>query len=414
MAAILETVLTPSFAIYTALALFLFNATSFILSTLRPKAFPPGPRGIPGLGNLLQIDARLPFQTFSAWSKTYGADTPIGVKSAANNLVVLNSAHLVHELFDKRGAVYSDRPYMYINNEWITSTDLKFVLAVNASPWVTRWRKGLSHMLSGAAIKKLTPVYEAEAARFLVKVLEAGPDARGESLANLLLSWILSVQCLGLCGKRPDDLGGDLANIEVLRHAQQDWISLVTPGAGDVFPPLRYLPRVLAPWKDKAQHVRRGIIARIDNLLEAAHEQRAALDAGSTAYESLLAKMVRENSDEKDPFFTPSDIGMTAVTILSAATDTSLAVTSGILMVFARYPEIQQRVRDEVLQLSGGKPPTSAIIGNLKYLEACFYEVRPLPPPPSLLTHPSFSAGAPPRPKPRPTPRPNPTPSWAT
>ncbi len=159
-------------------------------------------------------------------------------------------------------------------------------------------------MLNQSALKELTPVYEAEAARFLVKLLEAGPKARGEPLANLLLSWILSVQCLGLCGKRPDNLGGDLEDIQQLRYAQQDWISLITPGQGDVYPPLRILPKFLAPWKAKALRVREGIIARVDNMVGAAKEQRAALDAGSNAWESLMAKMLREASNEKDPFFT--------------------------------------------------------------------------------------------------------------
>ncbi|KAG9203636.1 hypothetical protein G6514_002654 [Epicoccum nigrum] len=98
--------------------------------------------------------------------------------------------------------------------------------------------------------------------------------------------------------------------------------------------------------------------------------------------------MMRENDQEKDAFFTFSDIEMTAVTILSTATDTSLAVISGIMMVFAKYPNIQQRVRAEVLQLSGGEAPNEEIVGSLKYLEACFYEfLRWRPPAPQAAAH---------------------------
>ncbi|KAF2794876.1 cytochrome P450 [Melanomma pulvis-pyrius CBS 109.77] len=288
--------------LFYAPLLFIFtNVAVFVISTLRPRNFPPGPRGIPGLGNLLQIDKKFPFQTYGAWFNARGQDSPVGFKAANNNLVVLNSARLVHETFDKRGAVYSDRPYLYINNEWITGNDLKFVLVENAGPWVTRWRKNLTYMLNPAALKRLTPAYEAEAARFVVKVLEAGPNAKGEGMANLLLSYILSIQCLGLCAKRPEDLGGDLANIQELRYAQQDWISMVTPGAGDVFPPLRYLPSALAPWKDKA---------------------------------------------------------------------------------------LRQRVRSEILEVTGGVPPRADHIPSLKYLEACFYEfLRWRPPAPQAAAH---------------------------
>ncbi len=136
MATLAETFLSPYLFICIPLLLLFGNAVTFVLSTLRPKGFPPGPSVLPGFGNLLQLDKKFPFWTYGVWAKIYGSDTPLGLKAANNNLVVLNSARLVHELFDKRGAIYSDRPHMYINDVWITRDDLKFVLAENASPWV--------------------------------------------------------------------------------------------------------------------------------------------------------------------------------------------------------------------------------------------------------------------------------------
>ncbi|KAI5462036.1 cytochrome P450 [Mariannaea sp. PMI_226] len=255
MAGITEIMLSSNALIYTPLVIIFGKIILFILGTLRPKAFPPGPHGVPGLGNLLQIDKSFPFRTYGAWAKDYGNNTPIGVKKAANNVVVLNSGRLIRELFEKRGAVYSDRPWQYINNDWILGDDLRIALFENNSAWLTRWRKGFSHIFNVAAITRFRPVYEAETARLLVKLLES-PTARRRDLEDILVCWIVSVPCLGLCGRRPDDLGDLDFNVKQFRYDQEQYLALLTPGAGDIFPLLRYLPEAfgMAKWKSKARY----------------------------------------------------------------------------------------------------------------------------------------------------------------
>ncbi|KAK3361571.1 cytochrome P450 [Lasiosphaeria ovina] len=255
MAGIAEFVLSPTFLILAPLLLVIGNVASFVLRTLRPKGFPPGPAVVPGLGNLSQIDKRFPFRSYGTWAGEFGRHTPLGIKKAANNVVVLNSGRLVRELFEKRGAVYSDRPWQYINNEWILGKDLRLALFTNNTAWLTRWRREFSHIFDMAAITRFRPVYEAETARLLVKLVEA-PQARRRDLEDILVCWIVSVPCLGLCGRRPDDLGDLDFNVKQFRFDQEQYLSLLTPGAGDVFPLLRYLPEAfgLAPWKEKARY----------------------------------------------------------------------------------------------------------------------------------------------------------------
>ena len=378
MAGIAEVVLSPAFLIYTTLLFLACNAVIFILNTLRPKAFPPGPRGLPGFGNLFQLNRAFPFLTYGTWAKLYGNDTPLGVKQGAKNVVVLNSDRIVRELFEKRGAVYSNRPWQYMNSTWIFKDDLKTALFQNSSAWLTRWRKEFNNNYGPVADTKLRPVYEAETARLLVKVLES-PTARGEHLETILVCWLISVPTLGVCGRRPDAMSDHGFTVEAFRKLTDEYAALIAPTSRDLFPVLRYLPESfgMAAWKERARICREDNFKMGDQFVSAAKEQRAALDAGkSIAWESVGSKMLKEQREKKDPMFTTTDIGHTALHVLATSRATSLGVFSIMLMALAKYPEHQQRIRNEVLEVSGGATPKATDIPSLKYSEAFWNEVR--------------------------------------
>lgn len=87
---------------------------------------PPGPKGFPILGNALDIPSKNPWLTYWQWGKEYGKYFPYSVEgvryilgtidsdivhanSFGTHVIVLNSAKAVHELFEKRSSIYSDR-----------------------------------------------------------------------------------------------------------------------------------------------------------------------------------------------------------------------------------------------------------------------------------------------------------------
>ncbi|KAK0223484.1 cytochrome P450 [Armillaria fumosa] len=73
---------------------------------------PPGPKGLPLIGNLWDIPSEYPWLTYAKWSATYGdvlyLDTP------GNPTIILNSAQATTELLEKRSGNYSDRPEMHM------------------------------------------------------------------------------------------------------------------------------------------------------------------------------------------------------------------------------------------------------------------------------------------------------------
>lgn len=373
-----EALLSPAFLVYPPLLFLIGNTIVFILNTLRPKAYPPGPKVCPGVGNILQLDRTFPFLTFSVWAKKYGNDTPLGIKKGTTNIVVLNSGHVVRELVERRGAVYADRPWNFINEHWILKQDIRTAIFQNNSTWLTRWRKEFNANFGPIAIQKLRPAYEAESARLLVKLLECPPTKKAD-LESILVCWIMSVPCLAVCGRRPDYMDDHGFEIDQFRHANDEYVAVVSPHTGDLLPFLRYFPELFGMNKQKqrARENREGILKAGSHLLSAAKEQRSVLDAGrSIPLESMLAKMLKQQNEKNDRMFTATDLGNTAFHILSAATATSTAVFSIMLMILAKFPEVQQRARNEVLEVLGGAAPKATDISRLKYVDAFWNEVK--------------------------------------
>jgi hypothetical protein len=71
--------------------------------------YPPGPPGLPLLGNLLDVPTQYMWTTFADWSKNYG--DIVHVEVFGQHIVVLNTMEIVKDLLDSRSAVYSDREH---------------------------------------------------------------------------------------------------------------------------------------------------------------------------------------------------------------------------------------------------------------------------------------------------------------
>jgi hypothetical protein len=184
--------------------------------------------------------------------------------------------------------------------------------------------------------------------------------------------------CIGVCGKRPDEMNKYGFSIKHFRQCSIDYAALIAPQPFDIFPVLRYLPDSfgMARWKEKARSVRKGVFDCGAQFLSAAGEQRQASDAGKTnGSESMLASMLREQRDNNDQTFTTADIGNTAFHVVTAGSGTSLAFMSVVLMILAKYPEAQTRLREEVLRKTSNLPPAVSDIADLKYMDAVWNEV---------------------------------------
>lgn len=74
----------------------------------RQAPLPPGPPGLPFVGNLFQAPKTNPWETYAEWSRKYG---PImTIKNGNNIMIVVTSFDIVFDLLEKNNDVFSSRP----------------------------------------------------------------------------------------------------------------------------------------------------------------------------------------------------------------------------------------------------------------------------------------------------------------
>ncbi|TBU46186.1 cytochrome P450 [Dichomitus squalens] len=124
------------------------NAAPFVLALLtfvlvkqhvQRRRMPPGPRGLPFIGNKHQVPQIKPWRQFAEWNKHYGPVVSLYLGSTP--VIVLGTAQAAWDLLEKRSDIYSSRPRFVVAGE-ILSDNKRGLMLPNGEPW-RRWRKVL-------------------------------------------------------------------------------------------------------------------------------------------------------------------------------------------------------------------------------------------------------------------------------
>ncbi|CCM07188.1 uncharacterized protein FIBRA_09529 [Fibroporia radiculosa] len=151
---------------------------AFYFNHVRPRgSLPPGPVGIPLLGNLLQVNALRPHPQFREWAARYG---PIfSLRMGPQQMIVLNTAEAADELLVNRSKVYSSRSPPHVAQD-IVSDGQRMVLL----PYDREWkivRRSVHSVLSPAPSKRLREMQELESRVVLYDLLTHGDTSVRET-----------------------------------------------------------------------------------------------------------------------------------------------------------------------------------------------------------------------------------------
>ncbi|KAI0205264.1 cytochrome P450 [Astrocystis sublimbata] len=337
----------------------------------RPKGYPPGPPTIPVIGNMHQMPKAKIHIQYQKWAQEYGPVFSLVLGSSV--IVVLSSASAVRDLLEKRSAIYSSRPSLYISQQ-IASGGLRWTLMEYGDLW-RRIRRIAHSALNLTASQSYVPYQDLESVQMLIGFLDSPADFMTH-VQRFSLS-LITQAVFGFRLPKPDH---DYMR-QVFRNVEQ--ISKLAYFAAliDMFPLLKKLPDVLLPARASA---RRHFEDEREFLLSVWKRAKEAIEMGNTKPCFADEMYKRQKSEGLD-----DDLSAYSCNVIQeAAGDTSSVSVVAFIQAMILHPEVQRRCQEEIDDAFGDSLPSLEGEMSLPYLKACIKETfRWLPAAPLGIPH---------------------------
>ncbi|KAK4939634.1 hypothetical protein LTR10_020134 [Elasticomyces elasticus] len=326
----------------------------------RTPGLPPGPPTIPLLGNLHLMPTVKPHIQFQKWAQEYGPvySLILGTKT----VIVLSSDEAVKDLLDKKSAIYSDRPDMFIGQK-IASGDLRLVVMRYGDNW-RMIHKMVHNILNIKAAVTYVPYQDLENKILLDGLLDTPQD-----FLNHIRRFSYSLATQMIFGFRCPDIKDP--QLQQLFWSFDHWGELAGSASAqivDLYPILQKLPSFIAPNVRYAKYLH-----EIEKKLYVGHWMRAkrGLESG-TGLPCFCNDVLRAQQIEN---FSDDAAGYMSGSLLEAGSDTTSGTLYGFILAMLVFPEVQKMAQEEIDRVVGHKRlPTIDDYDQLHYIRCCIKE----------------------------------------
>ncbi|KAM9385826.1 cytochrome P450 2J6-like [Pholidichthys leucotaenia] len=343
-----------------------FIITADYIKNRRPAGFPPGPAGLPVVGNLFTVDFSKAHEKLTQLAVKYG--NVYSFRVGQRWMVVLNGYEALKEGLVTQGDILADRPKDKFSVE---VTHGRGVISSSGHNWKQQRRFALSTLrYFGFGKKSLEPVILDEFAHLAKEFqsYEGKPFNPHTSLNNAVSNIICSL----VFGHRFDY--GDQKFIGLLKLFDT---ALQTEGSiwlqiYNSFPLLMsYLPSpvqtVLQIWSEVKQFIR-----------EELNEHKKTWDTSdSRDYIDCYLNEIKMNKDQEGNTFDEENLIICVLDLFVAGSETTSTTLRWAFLYMAKYPEIQEKVQAEIdREIGQSRPPSMEDRAKLPYTDAVIHEVQ--------------------------------------
>jgi len=329
----------------------------------------PGPRGLPLLGNLLQLDIARAHTIMQRWADEFGSIYRFRI--AHRDVVVVSDTELINE-------VLRDRPGGFRRRKLIQDAMLELgidgVFTAEGLDW-RRQRKLAMHALNTSHLRDFFDRLDAVTARLQRRWERAAASGERIDAQRDLMRFTVDVTT-GLA------LGNDLNTLEHEGDAIQRHLDKIFPAlARRLLSPIRYWRWFKLP-ADRELDAAMVEVHKLVNELVAAARERVARNAKAQAKPAnLLDAMVAAQSDDASAFTDAEIVGNT-LTMLLAGEDTTANTLGWMMHLMAEHPDVQAKMQAEADCALGhvGRAPDYTSTESLHYIEAVAHEAMRLEP----------------------------------
>jgi len=329
----------------------------------------PGPRGLPLVGNLLQIDpARMHLQ-LEAWSREFGPYFTLRL-GTGRFLVVADHVAVSQALRDRPEGFQRTTRLENVAKEMGLKPGL---FGANGDDW-KRQRRMVMAGFDPAHVKAYFPSLQNVAERLGRRWQAAARADQAIDLQADLMRYTVDT-IAGLA------FGAEVNTLESEGHVIQQHLD-------KIFPAL--LKRVMAPlplWRvlkmPADRRLERGVAAVNEAVAGFIAEARARMqaDPGLRTHPRNLLEAMIAAADQPDSGISDLQVAGNVMTMLLAGEDTTANTIAWMIDLLWRNPAALARAIDEVQRVVGDDPrPDFEQVGRLDYIEACAHETMRLKP----------------------------------
>ncbi|RVE69524.1 hypothetical protein OJAV_G00078870 [Oryzias javanicus] len=329
---------------------------------------PPGPRPLPLLGNLLQLDPKRPYKALCELSKSYG---PVfTVYFGIQKVVVLAGYKTVKEALINNAEEFGDRDISPIFQDMNQGHGILFA---NGESWKEMRRFALTTLRDFGMGKRIAEEKILEECDYLIQGLEkhqGNPVDMAKPL-NYATSNIISSIVYGSRFDYDDPRFRNLVSRanETIRFTGYPLIHLY-----NMFPRL-------FKWTKYRKIILKNVEMTIRDEKELVKHLKETLNPSVCrgfvdCY--LIKKKKEEDSCVKETHFNEQNLLYSVSNLFAAGTDTTATTLRWALLLMAKYPHIQDKVHEELAKVIGGRQVRVDDRKNLPYIDAVIHEVQRL------------------------------------
>ncbi|KAF9476061.1 cytochrome P450 [Pholiota conissans] len=327
------------------------------------KSMPPGPLGLPLVGNRYQLPALRPWIKFAEWNRQYGPVTSIFLGTTP--IIVLGTAQPAWDLLEKRSDIYSSRPRFVVAGE-ILSEDKRGLMLPNNDAW-RRWRKVLHIGFHSRQAATYNEIQSLESKLVLKQIIEE-PRRYEQHLQRFSASVAVSATY----GKRVNSVDEWIVK-EQMNAVDCKLLHLVSvniPGKYLVesWPWLLKLPQSLQ-WFRKEPEKRK--VRDINFLMHLYNDVKQRMQNG-TIPECLTSQCV---TNIKKLGMEEIELAYAVSSPFGAGIETTAGTTMTLILAMLHYPKIQKKAQAELDAVVGWeRMPEYEDRENLPYIRALINE----------------------------------------
>ncbi|KAF8191118.1 cytochrome P450 [Mycena galopus ATCC 62051] len=337
---------------------------------------PPGPRGLPWIGNALQMPRKQQWIKFRDWARIYGDIYHLHVFST--HYIVLNTAKAAIDLLEKRSAIYSDRPTFVMGGE-LVGRDVTVVFS-HYGERLRTYRRLLHTYLNPQSSQSHVKTQTDAVDQFLLGILEHAQETMPR-IRLMTGSIVLRIAYGHIVTGAKDyfvDLAEELATMTGEAIQPGRWLV-------DSFPFLRHVPSWFpgAGFQHWAAQKRKRGDEIIFSPIELVRQQMANGTALPSFTEDLLSSTDHSLGPDAEHI-----IACVASSFYAAGTDTTASTLETFFLMMILHPDIQRKAQAEIDSVvDDGRLPDLSDRPLLPYVDCLIKELYRFHPAAPVLLH---------------------------